>query len=270
MKNTILDWGFSDAILSVGSMHDVFRDAMRQMLVISVRFTADGSKTGAWEQQWRSPQRIDREYIVISHSLGSYLVFSTLNLGQEEAQPQNVTAQKEDSGGIEDAAAEYVLERTSLVYFFANQIPLLDLASLENPPSAEPAPPKRPPSRQAEGTLKRQMSRWKYLHQSFGQKLGGVQATAMRPPQVVAWSDPSDLLSWRLPEMEGLEITNIFVRNVRWHWLIASPGGVHNNYATNKKVLRILLAPRLVGSGKHQPSDARSIRHSPVCAEGWL
>ena len=42
--------------------------------------------------------------------------------------------------GVEDAAAEYVLERTSLVYFFANQIPLLDLANLENPATAELAP----------------------------------------------------------------------------------------------------------------------------------
>ena len=90
-----------------------------------------------------------------------------------------------------------------------------------------------------------------YLRQAFARKLGSVQATSMRLPQVVAWSDPSDLLSWRLPEMEGLEITNVYVRNTRWHWLIASPGAVRNNYATNKKVLRILLGPKPRGDGEN-------------------
>jgi hypothetical protein len=80
LKTSILDWGFSDAMMAVGSMRDIFREGMRQLFLKSVRFRANGSETNEWEQQLEDPHGIDREFIVVSHSLGSYLVFSTLNM----------------------------------------------------------------------------------------------------------------------------------------------------------------------------------------------
>jgi hypothetical protein len=32
-KTGTLDWGFSDAVMAVGSMHDLFRKAMRQLFL---------------------------------------------------------------------------------------------------------------------------------------------------------------------------------------------------------------------------------------------
>ena len=125
MKTAILDWGFSDAMMAVGSMHDVFREGMRQLFLKSVQFNADGSKSNNWEQQLlKDPHGIDREFVVVSHSLGSYLVFSTLNMGQHESVLEDAHILSSRIGAsTEDEAAQYILERTSLVYFFANQIP---------------------------------------------------------------------------------------------------------------------------------------------------
>jgi hypothetical protein len=218
LKNLLLDWGFSDAIMAVGSMHGLFREGMRQLFVKSARFNANNTPTDAWEQQQlMNPHGIDREFVVVSHSLGSYLVFSTLNMGQPGSLSQSAAANAK-----EDAAAEYILERTSLVYFFANQVPLLELASMGGPKPAGLA--------QAPGALSAQLKKWKTLRQA-------------KPAQVIAWSDPSDLLSWYVPAIEGLVIDNLYVRNTWWHWLFANPSSAHDNYDKNKTVLRIMLGP---------------------------
>ena len=211
LKNNLLDWGFSDAVMAVGPMQDLFREGMRQLFVKSARFHADAPASDDWEQRAKDVQRIDREFIVVSHSLGSYLVFSTLNLDLPEVLPANASAQSnsEEAAAREDAAARYILERTSLVYFFANQVPLLELASMD---------------------LSNRMKRWKNLRQA-----------AEKPQQVIAWSDPSDLLSWRVPGIDGLIVDNLYVRNTWWHWIIANPASAHGNYDRNKNVLGIMM-----------------------------
>ena len=71
-------------------------------------------------------------------------------------------------------------------------------------------------------------------------------ATPVRPPQIVAWSDPSDLLSWCIPAEKPLLITNLYVRNTWWHWLIANPQAVHNNYDRNRSVLKIIMGSKSI------------------------
>lgn len=238
LKTSILDWGFSDAMMAVGSMRDLFREGMRQLFLKSVRFNANGTRTNEWEQQLNEPRGIDREFIVVSHSLGSYLVFSTLNMDQLNPLPPTGPAPAQSAAVTEDAAAQYILERTSLVYFFANQVPLLELANMRRPQAGESAPAG------GGGTLNMLMMRWTKLRESFAKRRGGAEEFVAKSPEVIAWSDPSDLLSWRLPEMEGLVITNLYVRNTAWHWIIANPAAAHANYATNKEVLKIMFGPK--------------------------
>jgi len=237
LKNNTLDWGISDALLAVGSMQSLFREAMRQLFLKSARYHEDGTKTNAWKLELtRNPQVLDREFIVVSHSLGSYLVFATLNLNQQDSSlPSAPAPAKIDQ--TDDTAARYILQRTSLVYFFANQVPVLELASME-----EPATPGK-----AGGALSTLMMNWKTLRQKFGENTGAVNASAARPPQVVASSDPSDLLSWHVPEMDGLLIANLRVRNSWWHWLLADPLSAHDGYAGNKDVLRVMLGAKAPG-----------------------
>ena len=258
--------------MAVGGLSNLFREGMRQLFVKSARFHADGTKTNEWMQQLRSPQGIDREFIVVSHSLGSYLAFSTLNMGELNMDPLNMdqrnnnqqnalpsgestqsptqsptesAAESTSRAATEDAAAQYILERTSLVYFFANQVALLELASAELPqPAAELAPQLGTVQPSTAVTLSKRMMKWRDLRQNFKQKRKAAEASAPPPPpQVVAFSDPSDLLSWYVPPMDGLKVDNLLVRNSWWHWLIANPATAHGNYASNKNVFRIMMRP---------------------------
>jgi hypothetical protein len=55
----------------------------------------------------------------------------------------------------------------------------------------------------------------------------------------VAWSDPSDLLTWRVPRIGDVDVLNFYVQNAtHWFWLFESPTGAHDDYAKNKNVLR--------------------------------
>jgi hypothetical protein len=45
--------------------------------------------------------------------------------------------------------------------------------------------------------------------------------------------------------MEGLAVTNLYVRNTGWHWIIANPAAAHANYAANKEVLRVMFGPKV-------------------------
>ena len=97
---------------------------------------------------------------------------------------------------------------------------------------------------QALGVMNNLMTKWEGLRENFAKRSTGSDQAVARPAQVIAWSDPSDLLSWHLPAMEGLAITNLYVRNTWWHWIIANPAAAHANYATNKEVLRVMFGPR--------------------------
>ncbi len=192
VKNSILDWGFSDAIMAVGSLHDLLTEGMRQLLVESVRFNADGSKTNDGDQ--RQPNRTDgvnSEFIIVSHSLGSYLVFSALKLGPDDGVPNDTLTSSNSDAAKEDSAARYILERTSLVYFFANQLALLELANVAEP-SAAALPLAGGPAKP--WPLSSRMIKWKNLRLNYQQRHNDTDKSAAKPPQVIAWSDPSDLL----------------------------------------------------------------------------
>jgi hypothetical protein len=226
-KNELLDWGFSDPMLAVGTMHGLFREAMRQLLVKSAEFNPAGA-SGKYEWRGRAASGdADREFVVVSHSLGSYLIFSTLDSGQPEGSGQSSTNWAADAAGEQekDEAAKYILERTSLLYFFANQVPLLELAGIELPGAAT--------------SLSKRLKEWSALRNQFRQR--GQGAESMREPQIIAWSDPSDLLTWHVPELTGIKVDNLYVRNTWWHWLLASPSGAHHNYAQNKAVLQVVM-----------------------------
>ena len=247
LKTTILDWGFADAVMAVGAMHGLFREGMRQLFLQAARFNADGTRTNDWEKQLKDPHGMDREFIVVAHSLGSYLVFATLNMDQQEGYPEIAETAQTRSKAIEDAAAKYIFERTSLVYFFANQIPLLELATMDRASDGERVTEGTLAPNDVKATLSEQMRTWKNLRRDFGSKPGEEKEPAAKPRQVVAWSDPSDLLTWRIPEIKGLMVDNLYVRNTFWRWIVARPIAAHANYDRNPYVMRVMLSPKKVG-----------------------
>ncbi len=73
VKIGLMDWGMSDALLAVGPMQRLLIESLKQLLVKCV--AASEPKPLAEIISGDS----EAEYVVVSHSLGSFLVFSALN-----------------------------------------------------------------------------------------------------------------------------------------------------------------------------------------------
>ena len=214
LKNGILDWGFSDALLTLGPLRTYLLDGIRQLILKSVAISPDGIRGGA------ATPRDDQEYVIVSHSLGSYLIFAALDIGPATLK----TATVQNSGN----AFEEVLKRTSLVYFFANQLRLLELASLDG---------------SSDKNLVTHLEDWGRLRCDYLNPSADTTQTCARP-KIIALNDPSDLLTWTVPEqlLTTVDVQNVVVKNARhWFWLIASPTKAHNDYAKNKNAVGQML-----------------------------
>ena len=204
-KVGVMDWRFSDAFLGVGPLRRFISDGIADLLVKCIPASADRTT----------------HFIAVTHSMGSYLLTSTLAM------------QKWEDLGVANTMMQdrfdRLLQHLDAAFFFANQIPLLVMADLDRS-STEFF---------AFGEWSRQ--RKAYLKASDGETVG----------RVVAWSDPDDVLTWRLdkdfqrwqtPPGNGIKVENRLVRNgVRWFGLVENPESAHDNYARNSKVLRALL-----------------------------
>ncbi len=199
LKHDILDWGFADALLAVGPLHSYLLEGIRE-LVLSSFAPAD-----------------NQEFVIVSHSLGSYLMFSALDL---QSPPNAAMAEWQNK-------FEKMLSQTSHFYFMANQVRLLELANLDTA---------------QQGNLSTHLEYWAHIRHANGKDR----------PQIVAWSDPDDLLTWQVPDLvetnvkdttgESVVVDNYPVKNAwRWFWLLANPEAAHLNYDDNKKVIRAMV-----------------------------
>jgi hypothetical protein len=206
LKHDIMDWGFADALLGVGPLRKYLVQGIRELVLDSYKPTDN------------------QEFIIVSHSLGSYLMFSALDLQNDtEAklpQTDQLTATSESQNlspaEIEDWRKKFddVLTKTSHAYFMANQLSLLELANLDDTKG---------------GNLFAHLKVW-----------GDHHADA----QIVAFSDPDDLLTWKVPctNANSVTVTNFPVKNVtRWFGLFAMPNTAHVTYDKNKQVLRAMV-----------------------------
>ena len=224
LKNNLLDWRFSDALLAVGEMQSLMLEGVRQLVLKSVS-AADNNR------QSRSGGASDQEFVFVTHSLGSYLIFSALDLKSGES----------DTSEMKEWRVQFrnILSHTPLVYFFANQLRLLELANLDASGTGKPS-----------GNMIDHLQTWSKLRMDYlaGQALSN--RTELVPPSLVSWNDPSDLLTWNVPEVESasgqriLVVENHSVRNaIDWFGLLEGPTGAHDNYASNKRIIRSMLKP---------------------------
>ncbi|HEY7405376.1 MAG TPA: hypothetical protein VIB39_17755 [Candidatus Angelobacter sp.] len=211
LKHGLLDWGLSDAVLALGPLRGYLLDGIRQLILKSIAISSEGARGGA-------TAKANQEYVIVSHSLGSYLIFAALDISP--ATSQTPTVQR--SGDT----FEQILGRTPLVYFFANQLRLLELASLDGTPDK---------------SLLSHLDAWARLRCEYEKSVQGAEHTCVRP-QIVALNDPSDLLTWTVPELATVEVHNVVVKNAtHWFGLIESPTKGHNNYARNKDAIGEML-----------------------------
>ncbi|HKF47163.1 MAG TPA: hypothetical protein VKB38_07375 [Terracidiphilus sp.] len=210
-KVGLMDWRFSDAVLGVGPLADRYIiPGIQQLLVKCVPLLESHST----------------QFITVTHSLGSYLLFASLAL--EKRDP---TMSADEAAAFKDHFRE-LLEHLDSAYLIANQIPLLEMSWLGNA-----------------NTRFFAFDQWSDARRAF-LNLGDGPIT-QPVGTVVAWSDPNDLLTWHLgadfqqwqtPPGSGIKVVNHRVKNAtHWFWLFENPDAAHANYARNPEVVRALL-----------------------------
>ena len=161
----------------------------------------------------------DVPLVVIAHSMGSKIMFDTLLRMTLEAPASRAAT-----------TARRTMERMRILVMAANQIPLLSLAdqSLDGAASAAPTAP-APDS----------------LQLLLRQRGSGDRRRVPAPLTLVAFSDPSDVLSYTLPPeryaSESVKVVNILVSNApTWLGLLERPDRAHLDYLKNPDVGRLV------------------------------
>ncbi|WP_348263897.1 hypothetical protein P8935_05010 [Telmatobacter sp. DSM 110680] len=230
LKSGLMDWGFGDAVLALGPMRDILASGIRQMMMKSLELSGvDLESTQPYDNG--SPT------FFITHSLGSYLVLDALDTGilgarQTELADFRITAN-------EKRAVDYLSEHTVGFYFLANQVALLGLARLSLESDAhDGAPP--PAELTADPALG--ISRWATMRKAYLER----RSPSAPAPQIIAFSDASDLLTWSVPDIAGVRVVNIPVRNSGFKIppFLDGPVGAHGNYATDITVFRTIFEPK--------------------------
>jgi hypothetical protein len=233
-KVQIMDWNFSDALLGVGPLEGHLVEAIRQLLVKCVK--TGEAETRSLTGRPPSPSPSGGDFITITHSLGSFLMFSALHTGYE---PKGISLSEAEIQERQ-AALNQILGRLSQAYFFANQIPLLELAKLSS----------------SRNSTFLDLSSWRDARRD------AVQDSTQPLGQIVAWGDVNDLLTWYLgkdfrewqnpvdPKAHAEQrffIKDYPVKNSpTWYFLglLEWPESAHDDYAKNPAVIRALLKPR--------------------------
>jgi len=257
LKTGLEDWGFSDVFLGIGPFRPIIEEGIRQLIAKSAAFDPrvsagttsvhEGRQAYNWQGRLQDGKSDDQVFVAVTHSMGSFLILDSLELDTANRAKVAPYSQQTQQDSVEDQALQYVAERTSLLYFFANQVPILELANLKidssSPlpaigPDTGPDPQAAQASPQSETAL---ISKWAQVHAAFEQRVHPNDATAQRKIEVIAFSDPSDLLTWRVPKLRDVDVVNLYVQNaLHLFWVFESPTKAHDNYAKNKDVIRVM------------------------------
>jgi hypothetical protein len=173
LRQAFMDDRAVDVILYVGQ----YKAALQRTIKNALKVIHEQLKN-------RRDQQNDFEYVFVSWSLGSKMVYDCL------AQTQ---------GGAGDPDFDEIARKTRAFYMLANQLPLLELGDLPSPGVGERA------STQASAGA----------YQSLIAVARKRKAAANVPLWIVAISDPNDLLSYPLPpvlENSGeANFSNVFI-----------------------------------------------------------
>jgi hypothetical protein len=200
-KDGLIDDCLPDALIYQGVARDEIQRRMRDAIL---QVLADGDAVP------------DVPLVVISHSMGSKILFDTLLRMTEEA-----------PGSRPALVAQQAVDRLRFLVMAANQIPLLSLAD-----QAIAAPELLAPPDSLQRLLQKRLATQR-------------RAGADQHLTLVAFSDPNDLLSYTLQTdkyaREGVTVYNILVSNAPTYLgLLERPDSAHLDYLTNPDVGRLI------------------------------
>ncbi|CAN7725481.1 hypothetical protein [Duganella sp. LjRoot269] len=202
-KDGLIDDCLPDALIYQGVARDEIQRRMRDAIL---QVLADGDGVP------------EVPLVVISHSMGSKILFDTLLRMTEEA-----------PGSRPALVAQRAVDRLRFLVMAANQIPLLSLAdqSIAAPGLSMSVPP---------DSLQRLLQK---------RLAARPRAGADQHLTLVAFSDPNDLLSYTMQTdkyaREGVTVYNILVSNAPTYFgLLERPDYAHLDYLNNPGVGRLI------------------------------
>jgi hypothetical protein len=207
VKDRLLNDCLSDAVIYEGASRNAIRDAM----IESVSRILESNPNG------------DRTLAVVAESLGSKILFDALSSMLESRQPRM------------QALGQQAARRLGLVFMAGNQLPILslseqDIERLPGGPSPVPGSTAAPDALQRFLELRRQSP---------------LRAEPVARLAVVAFTDPNDLLSYRLLPARyaapDVAVADALVSiDTTWMGLIENPVSAHLDYLAHPDVAEII------------------------------
>ncbi|MEJ2405622.1 MAG: hypothetical protein P8171_15250 [Candidatus Thiodiazotropha sp.] len=213
LKSGLLNACLADAMIYIGGYGRVVRDKLRPEIEAALAPSPDGTKPAV---------------LLMSESLGSKVMFDTI---------QQIMGNRSKS--LAAAGAVSTLQNTVQIMMFANQIPMLDLADSE---PARVSASWQTSAGEAGSSLHGFVGA---LRKISGQKL--KEAEKIDRLKVVAFSDPNDVLSYRLPNdyfpsSWRTDVINVIPSNdYVWFWLFENPLTAHQGYSNTDEVFDLFL-----------------------------
>ncbi|MBA5639592.1 hypothetical protein H3H37_21270 [Duganella sp. LX20W] len=248
-KDTLVDDCLPDAIIYEGAAREQMQLAMRDAIVqvLAARQKENAERMGNMAAQV--------PLVVISHSMGSKLLFDTL-----------LRMTNEDGASPPARLARQAVDRLRYLVMAANQIPLLAMADQPLMAGKELRAPAESQDSLQQLLALRRVRTGAGAGTSAGAGAGAGAGTgagkasagnvraATSPLVLVGFTDPNDLLSYTLPPQRydgaGVVVFNILVSNApTWLGLLERPDLAHLDYLGNPDVDRLIVCG--------QPASAR-------------
>jgi hypothetical protein len=215
LKDGLLNDCLADAIIYQGKSRDAISAQMQRAILAAA--TPGGAKL-AKKSLERAAAQEPTPIAFISESLGSKVTFDALYMLQTSSDVD------------ERAAGVQTFDRFAQVYMGANQLPILALAD------------------QDVGGVTKLRTEREYPADPLGALLSSRKASpsmrAKQTMQVVAFTDPNDLLSYALARatpVVSFDVIDVIVSNA-WTYFdfLERPDTAHTGYRTNESVTRLI------------------------------
>jgi hypothetical protein len=258
LKTELLDWGVSDAVLAEGSMKGMLREMVRCAFsnigaFNAARFDTLGpGHTDSPPTAYACPKRgalaamaspdPKGQYVIVSHSLGAFIILDTFAAAATTDKAAATTPADDCEAGAvairvlgaptpdeppQDPALTgrtramcAILALSDHLYFLANQLSLMSLGRAQGLWDFRESADHPQPYADA-------LSLWV-----------AAGAPGHQHRQIIAFSDPGDVLTFEVPCIRGAKVINIFSHNAMdWFGLYESPATAHGGYLTSDPVL---------------------------------
>jgi len=217
LKNDLMNNCLADAVYYLGDGGDIIRSGVREVV-------DDIFKDIETDEQLKNSS-----ISFISESLGSKVLTDAILC--------------DSASNIENRA--HTLAKTQSIFLAANQIPLLNLGHSNNNCAA------RSTRTYTNSQINSNQNNWSilaelisYHRQSVSQDLSGIKISSITPINIVAFTDPNDLLSYEVTNANvnsKSKITNVTVSNANtWFGFAEHPMNAHTDYLKNNDVTQLI------------------------------